>query len=87
MMKQLTIEETKKIVVNATVLRAKYQYDEAIRLIEKNIDSFDPSLKLKGYLEMFYSAEEGNDHEFATRIAKKIAKEDPTLPSIQRYLR
>lgn len=86
-MNQLTTEEAKKIVLNASVLRARYQYEDAIRLIQKNIDSFEPNLKLKGYLEMFYSSRDGGDHEFAKKVAKMIAKEDPKLPPIQDYLK
>jgi len=86
-MNQLTTEETRRIVLDASVLRARYQYEDAIRLIQKNIESFDPNLKLKGYLEMFYSSRDGGDHEFAKKVAKLIAEDDPKLPPIQDYLK
>lgn len=74
------------IIEESAALRGAYQFDQAIKLIEDNIDSIDPYIHLVAWLEAFYAAKEKGDLPLAKKYAKAVASEDPDLPSIQEYL-
>ena len=75
-----------EIIKQSALLRGQRQFDEAIRLIDSNIDAFDPSIRLNAWLEAFYAAKEKGDEALTRKYAKEVANEEPTLPSIQGYL-
>lgn len=75
-----------EIIRKSAALRGLRNFDEAINLIEANINSINPDLRLNAYLEAFKAAiEKGNELQ-AKKYAKLIANEDPDVPSIQAYL-
>lgn len=85
-MEPLTIDETRKVVLQATALNARGQHREAIRLIQDNIKKFDPDLRFNGLYEVLRAGKALGDLPLLKTIAKEIAKEFPDLPSIQPYL-
>lgn len=58
-----------KIIRECEVLRARKAYNEAIALVEENIDSIDPAYKSRAWLEAFQLAREKGDPEQARRYA------------------
>lgn len=74
------------IIKQSASLRGQGKFDEAIELIETNIDSIDDDIKLNAYLEAFYAAEEKGDSTQTKKYASLVANEDPDVPSIQDYL-
>jgi hypothetical protein len=74
------------IIKQSAVLRGQYKFDEAIKLIENNIDSIDPDIHLNAWLEAFYAAKEKGDKDLTKKYAQAVANEDPDVPSIQDYL-
>jgi len=74
------------IIDESASLRTLGDFDEAIALIEANIDSIDVDLKLNAYLEAFYASEEKGDLAQTKKYAALAAKEYPDIPSIQKYL-
>lgn len=75
-----------EIIRESAALRAKGQFDEAIKLIEKNIDAIDPDIRLNAWLEAFKAAKGKGDVVQAKKYAKAVAAEEPDVPSIQEYL-
>jgi tetratricopeptide (TPR) repeat protein len=74
------------IVRQSAALRGESKYDEAIELIESNIEEIDDDIELIAWLEAFKAADEKGDKEQAKKYANIVAKEDPNVPSIQAYL-
>lgn len=74
------------IIRQSAALRGQYKFDEAIDLIENNIATIDPDIRLNAWLEAFYAAKEKGDIELVKKYAKAVAQEDPEVPSIQDYL-
>lgn len=77
---------SENIIQQSAVLRGQGKFDEAIDLIETNINSMEPDIKLNAYLEAFKAAKEKGDTSQAKKYALLVAKEDPDVPSIQSYL-
>lgn len=74
------------IIRQSAALRGQGKFDEAIVLIESNIDAIDDDIKLNAWLEAFYAAKEKGDQAQAKKYASLVAAEDPDVPSIQSYL-
>ena len=74
------------IIRQSAALRGQGKCDDAITLIESNIDSIDADIKLNAWLEAFYAAKEKGDSAQAKKFALLVANEDPDVPSIQTYL-
>ena len=74
------------IIQQSAALRGQGKFDEAINLIETNINSIDPDIQLNAYLEAFKAAKEKGDASQTKKYALLVAKEDPNVPSIQSYL-
>lgn len=70
----------------SAALRGQGKFDEAITLIESNIEEIDDDIKLNAWLEAFNAAKEKGDQAQAKKYASLVALEDPGVPSIQRYL-
>ena len=81
-----TFEESQAIILEATALRARGQYREAIEQIRKNFDRIDPDVHLNARKEIFEAAKKLGDLALAKQMAQEIAVEHPNLPSIQGYL-
>lgn len=67
-------------------LRGLGKYDEAINVIEKNIDNIDITIQAIGWLAAFYAARDKGDLILAKKYAKLVSIEDPNLPSIKSYI-
>jgi len=74
------------IIERSAELRGLRKFDDAIALIESNIDKVDEDVKLNAWLEAFYAAKEKGDLAQAKKFASLVASEDPKVPSIQKYL-
>lgn len=82
--------QIRDIILSATVLRAKGNYNEAINLIETNLQKIkdeDSDLLLNAYIELIYSAIENNDKQLAVQYAKEAEKIEPELPTVIKLLR
>ena len=79
----LTLEsqEFRALVVRAAELRGGGDFAGAIALVESKLGELESDCMENAYQQCFYAA-----HEAATAYAKKLAKLDPNLPSIQAYL-
>jgi len=67
-------------------LRGLGKFDEAIDIIENNIENIDISIQSIAWLAAFYAAKEKNDTNIALKYAKLVAKDDPNIPTIKKYL-
>jgi len=74
------------IIRESAVLRGQGKFEDAITLIESNIDSIDADIKLNAWLEAFKAAKEKGDAAQTKKFALLVASEDPEIPSIQEYL-
>lgn len=74
------------IIERSAALRGQFKFDEAIKLIEDNIDSIDSDIRVIAWLEAFKAAIEKSDIVLIKKYAQAVAKEDPNVPSIQEYL-
>jgi hypothetical protein len=79
-------EESRKVILTATSLRAQKQYDQCIKLMLDNLPQIDPDVRMNAWMEIFGAAKEKGDSELARRAAREIARDDPGLPSVQDYL-
>ncbi len=75
-----------EIIQKSASLREEKEFDEAIKLIEENIDLIDPSIRSNAWLEAFKAAEESGNFSLAKKYAQVAAQESPDLPSIKKYL-
>lgn len=75
-----------EIIQKSASLREQKEFDEAIKLIEENIDLIDPSIRMNAWLEAFKAAEESGNSALAKKYAQVAAQEYPDLPSIKKYL-
>ncbi len=75
-----------EIIQKSASLRGQKEFDEAMKLIEENIDLIDPSIRLNAWLEAFKAAEECGNSSLAKKYAQVAAQENPDLPSIKKYL-
>ena len=67
-------------------LRGLGKFDEAINIIEKNIDNIDITIQPIGWLAAFYAARDKGDLILAKKYAKLVSIEDPNIPSIKDYI-
>ena len=75
-----------EIIQKSASLRGQKEFDEAMKLIEENIDLIDPSIRMNAWLEAFEAAEESGSSSLAKKYAQVLAQENPDLPSIKKYL-
>ena len=85
-MNQLSLDQTRSVILNATALRAQGRHDDAIALIQANIAQMQPDLVFNANKEIFSAAIAKGDEALARVTARKLAAEFPDLPSIQKYL-
>ena len=64
-------------------LRGLGKFDEAIEIIENNIDI---TIKPIAWLAAFYAARDKGDLILAKKYAKLVSIEDPNIPSIKNYI-
>jgi hypothetical protein len=76
----------KEVIIQAAALRHTQDYIGALRLIEANIGIFDGLYRVPGRLQGFYAAKEGGQMEKAHMLALQISEDDPTIPSVQKFL-
>ncbi len=69
----------KQLILVSAALRGVDKFQEAVVLVESNIPELDKDCLFNVYKGM------GNEYK-ATEYAKKIAKMEPDLPSIELYL-
>ena len=74
------------IIKQSAALRGQRKFDEAIELIESNIENIHDDIKLNAWLEAFNAAKEKGDDDLSRKYALLVATEDPNVPSIQAYL-
>ena len=75
-----------EIIQKSASLRGQKEFDEAIKLIEENIDLIDPSIRINAWIEAFKAAEESGNPSLAKKYAQVVGQENPDLPSIKKYL-
>ena len=75
-----------EILERGAELLVKGDFTAAINLIEANIDSINPSLRLDAYLEAFDAADAKGDYDLASRYAQKVETLKHGIPRIQCYL-
>ena len=77
------------IILSASVLRAKGNYNEAIKLLEANLQKImdeDPDFLLNAYIVLTYSAIDNNDKQAAIKYAKEAENIEPELPTVKKLL-
>ena len=57
-----------EIIQKSASLREEKEFDEAIKLIEENIDLIDPSIRSNAWLEAFKAAEESGNFSLAKNM-------------------
>lgn len=77
---------SENIINESAALRGLGRFDDAIELIEENIESIDTDAKVVAYLEAFKAAKEKGDLSLTKKYALLVASEDPNVPSIQDFL-
>jgi len=82
----MSLDKSKEIILQAALLRGRYKFQEAIDLIESNINIIDDDIKVAALIQAFDAAKEAGFADTAKKFAKKISIEEPDLPSIQKYL-
>lgn len=75
-----------KYVLQSAVLRGQGRFDDAIRIIEENIDRIDPDVRVVAWLNAFKAAHEQGDKKRTKRFARNVAELDPDVPNIRDYL-
>lgn len=85
-MKYLSAEETYEIILRADFLNSIGRHHEAIDLIEKDLEQFDPDLKINGLKEVLKAAKALSHLPKAREVAKEIAKKHPKMTMIQPFL-
>lgn len=78
--------ESRKLILEATALRAQGQYDDCIKLMLDNLSDIDPDVQLIALIEIFNAARDKPDAALTHQMAREIAKTEPHLPSIQEFL-
>jgi hypothetical protein len=73
-------------ILQAAELRGQGRLQEAINLIEANLNQLDRDKLVPALLEAFRAAVELNNPGKAMVFAMAIASEDREIPSIQAYL-
>jgi hypothetical protein len=74
------------VIRSAASLRGQRKYQEAIDIVESNVASLEAWARCPAMLQAFYAAIEAGMTEKARELARSIAKQEPLLPSIQKYL-
>ncbi|MDH6155733.1 hypothetical protein M2124_002033 [Polynucleobacter sphagniphilus] len=75
-----------EIIKQSAAYRGQKKFDEAIELIESNIENISDDIKLNAWHEAFLAAQEKGDSGLARQYALLIAGEEPSMPSIQKFL-
>ena len=81
--------EIRDLILSATVLRAKGSFNEAIQLLEQNLQKIqteNPDLLINAYIELMYSSIEKKDKTLAIKFAKEASKIEPELPIVKKIL-
>lgn len=68
------------------ILRGQGRFSEAVAEIENNRASFDEITLVPALLQALYAAQEAGDSEKARALAMEIAKHDPNIPTVRKYL-
>jgi hypothetical protein len=76
-----------QVVHQAALLRGQGRFQEAITLIESNLDQLDNTELVPTLLQAFHAATQMNAHGKARLFAMAIASEDPGITTIESYLR
>jgi hypothetical protein len=83
--KQLSIEETQKIVLEAAGLNERGKFREAIDLLRKTFDGFHPVLRIEGLCQVQKAAERLGDKALAEAVQEQISSGMGDVSSIWRY--
>ena len=75
-----------EMIKKSASLRGQGEFDEAVNLIEENMDLIDPSIRLHAWVEAFKAADESGNFSLAKKYAQVVAQENPDLPGINKYL-
>lgn len=70
----------------SAVLRGQGRFSEALSEIENNRSSFDEITLVPALLQALYAAHEAGDTEKARALATELAKHDPNIPNVKKYL-
>jgi len=73
-------------IIKSSYLRGLRKYEDAIDIIEKNIDNIDVTIQTVAWLAAFYAAKDAKNINLANKYAKLVAEDDNQIPSIQNYL-
>ncbi len=72
------LQPDEEIVHQSVQLRAKHYFNEAIELIENNIDTIDPARRASAWWEAFNVARAKGDTELAKKYILAIDEVDPS---------
>jgi hypothetical protein len=70
----------------SAMLRGQSRFAEAVAEIENNIATFDEVTIVPALLQALYAAHEGGNPDKARALAQQLAKYDPNIPSVKKYL-
>jgi len=70
----------------SAMLRGQGRFAEAVAEIENNIATFDEVTIVPALLQALYAAHEGGNPDKARALAQQLAKYDPNIPSVKKYL-
>jgi len=73
-------------IIESSYLRGLGKYEEAIDIIEKNINNIDSTIQTVAWLSAFYVARDMKNINLAKKYAILVAEDDNNIPSIQDYL-
>lgn len=79
-------QQSRQVILTATLLRAQGQQDKCIALMLQKMEQIDPDIRFNAWMEVFGAAKDKGDKNLAHQAAQEIAREFPDLPSIRDYL-
>ncbi|MBW3243510.1 hypothetical protein KUV57_12625 [Epibacterium sp. DP7N7-1] len=82
----MTTEPGEEFIWQSATLRGQNKFDEAIAVIDENMNQISPTIKFNALNEKFQAAREKGDEKLAQKMAREMSKEHPNFPSIQGYL-
>jgi hypothetical protein len=82
---QLSVEDTRKVVVEAAGLNERGRYREAIDLLRNKFDGFHPVLRIEGLCQVQKAALGLGDKALAEAVQEQISSGMGDVSSIWRY--
>jgi hypothetical protein len=76
-----------EIVTHAAALLDARDFEGVIRYVESNEHLLTAETRVPALMQAFYAADVGGLENEARSLARRIAAEEPRMPSIQPYLK